>query len=57
MKKFLLMSVIYATLVLPSLAARERNPVRGVKRALSMSLVFNLLYTFAILVIWLQMED
>jgi hypothetical protein len=57
MKKFLLMSVIYATLLLPCLAARERNPVRGVKRALALSLSFNLLYTFAILVIWLQMED
>jgi hypothetical protein len=57
MKKFLLMSVLYATIILPSLAARERNPSRGVKRAVAMFVAYNFLYVFLVLVIWTSMED
>ena len=35
MKKSLLMSVLYSLIILPSLAARERNAERGVKRAVA----------------------
>jgi hypothetical protein len=57
MKKLLLMSVLYATIILPSLAARERNPSRGVKRAVAMFVAYNFLYVFLVLVIWTSMED
>jgi hypothetical protein len=57
MKKFLLMSVIYSTLILPILAARERNPVRGVKKAVAMFVAYNFFYAFLVLVIWTSMED
>lgn len=57
MKKFLLMSVIYSTLILPILAARERNPERGVKKAMAMFVAYNFLYAFLVLVIWTSMED
>ncbi|HYH98378.1 hypothetical protein [Hyalangium sp.] len=57
MKKFLLLSVLYAIILLPSLAARERHPVRGVKKAILMMVVFNLVYTFAVLVIWPRLDD
>ena len=57
MKKFILMSVLYATIILPSLAARERNAVRGVKRAVAMFVAYNFLYAFLVLVVWTQMED
>ncbi len=57
MKKFILMSVLYAVLILPSLAARERNAVRGVKRAVAMSVAYNVLYVFLVLVVWTSMED
>ncbi|HEX8824038.1 MAG TPA: hypothetical protein VF794_29230 [Archangium sp.] len=57
MKKFLLMSVLYATLVIPSLAARERNATRGVKRAVAMFVAYNFLYAFLVLVVWTSMED
>ena len=57
MKKFLLMSVLYASLVLPSLAARERNATRGVKRAVAMFVAYNFLYAFLVLVLWTSMED
>jgi hypothetical protein len=57
MKKFLLMSVLYAFILLPSLAARERNPVRGVKRAMAMVVAFNFFYIFLVLVVWMRLED
>jgi hypothetical protein len=57
MKKFILMSVLYAIILLPSLAARERNPVRGVKRAMVMMVAFNFFYAFLVLVVWMQLED
>ena len=42
---------------LPSLAARERNAVRGVKRAVAMFVAYNFLYAFLVLMVWTQMED
>jgi hypothetical protein len=57
MKKFLLLSVLYSLILLPSLAARERHPVKGVKKAVLMMVVFNLFYTFLVLVIWPQLDD
>jgi hypothetical protein len=57
MKKFLLLSVLYAIILLPSLAARERHPVRGVKKAILMMVVFNACYAFVALVIWPLLDD
>ncbi len=57
MKKFLLLSVLYSLILLPSLAARERHPVRGVKKAILMMVLFNLCYAFAVLVIWPRLDD
>jgi hypothetical protein len=57
MKKFILMSVLYAVLILPSLAAREHNAVRGVKRAVAMFVAYNFLYAFLVLVVWTSLED
>lgn len=57
MKKFILMSVIYATLIIPILAARESNPARGVKKALALFVAYNFLYAFLVLVVWTSMED
>jgi hypothetical protein len=57
MKKFLLLSVLYALVVLPGVAARERHPVRGLKKAIALMVLFNLFYAFAVLVIWPQLDD
>ena len=51
------MSVLYAVLILPSLAARERNAARGVKRAVALFVAYNFLYAFLVLSVWTQMED
>ncbi|MET0402585.1 MAG: hypothetical protein ABW123_09290 [Cystobacter sp.] len=56
MKKFLLMSVLFAVLILPSLAARETHAVRGVKRAVAMFVAYNFFYIFLVLVVWMSME-
>jgi hypothetical protein len=57
MKKFILMSVLYSIIVFPSLAAREPNAKRGVKRAVAMFVAYNFLYAFLVLVVWTSMED
>ncbi len=57
MKKFLLLSVLYAMILLPSLAARERHPARGVKKTILMMVIFNLCYAFMVLVVWTRMDD
>lgn len=58
MKKLLLMSVLYALIILPSLAAlRERNAVRGVKRAVAGFVAYNFFYIFVVLVVWASMGD
>lgn len=44
MKSLLLISVLLASLGIPLLAARDRNPRRGVKRMVLLLLAFNLLY-------------
>jgi len=44
MAKLLLLSVVLAMMLFPILAARERHPVRGLKRALVSVFLFNLLF-------------
>ncbi len=44
MKALLLISVLFASLAIPALTARDRNPRRGVKRMLLLLLVFNAIY-------------
>lgn len=55
MKKLILLSILFAMIALPTLAARSAHPVQGVKRAMVMVVLFNFIYTFAVLVIRLQM--
>ena len=57
MKKFILLSVLYSLYMLPSLAARERHPARGLKKTILMMVVFNLCYAFMVLVVWTRMDD
>jgi cytochrome c biogenesis factor len=44
MTSFLLVSVLLAALVVPVIAAGDRNPRRGVKRMVAVLFVFNALY-------------
>jgi hypothetical protein len=44
MKSLLLMSVFFAQVLIPALAARDPKPRRGVKRMVLLLVVFNALY-------------
>jgi hypothetical protein len=46
------MSVLMGMVIIPALAARNKNPKRGLKRALIQVVMFNLFYLFALLFIW-----
>jgi hypothetical protein len=48
MRTFLLRSVIFALLTIPFIAAREHNPLRGLKKALALFIAFNVLYMLAL---------
>jgi hypothetical protein len=47
MPKLLLMSVLFATAIIPAFTAQDRSPLRGLKRACAGMLVFNVLYLLA----------
>ena len=46
--KLLLLSVVVMMVAIPVLAARDRSPKRGLKRALFLMLAFNLLYVLIV---------
>jgi hypothetical protein len=52
MKKFLLLSVIFASIAIPVRAAKAKNPQVGLKKTLIQAAVFNLIYLFALMYIW-----
>lgn len=52
MGKAILMSVIVATIVVPTLAARDRNGRRGLKRMLVFLIAFNLLYVLLVALVY-----
>jgi formate-dependent nitrite reductase membrane component NrfD len=51
MEKALLISVVIATVVIPLLAAAERDPRRGLKRTLVGLAAFNVFYAFLLRVV------
>jgi hypothetical protein len=52
LSKLLLFSVVVSTVMLPVLAARDRLPRRGLKRAIVWVVAFNAFYLFALRVIY-----
>ena len=48
MRKTLPMSIVVAMIAIPMLAAREKNPVRAVKKALLYAFGFAIFYLLAI---------
>jgi hypothetical protein len=47
MQKFLMLSVVLATICLPVMAARERRASRALKKTLLLIFAFNLFYLIA----------
>lgn len=52
MQKFLLMSILIATVVIPMIAASDRSAIRGFRRTVVWMAAFNLFYLFAIVYVW-----
>jgi hypothetical protein len=56
MQKLILLSVCLALVCIPLMAASDRHPVRGLKRALWGVLAFNLIYVFLVRVVVPRVE-
>ena len=52
MQKIILMSVIYATAIIPLLAARDSSARRGLRRAIAWLLAFNVIYLLAVIFLY-----
>ncbi len=52
MSKLILMSVILALLAIPTIAAREANPKRGLKKTINRMIAFYVFYAFALIFLW-----
>ncbi|MCE9668353.1 hypothetical protein LY474_11070 [Myxococcus stipitatus] len=50
MAKLILMSVLILTIALPAKAARDADPVRGLKKAILWVILFNAAYTYGVIV-------
>ncbi|MCP3165822.1 MULTISPECIES: hypothetical protein [Myxococcus] len=50
MAKLILMSVLFLTITLPAIAARDENPMRGLKKAILWVILFNAAYTYGVIV-------
>jgi hypothetical protein len=48
MSKFIQLSIVLATIVLPWLAARDRSASRGLRRAVAALVAFNVFYVVTI---------
>jgi len=49
MARLLLLSILAATVLMPSLAARGSNPVRGLKKLLVQMLLFSVMYWLVVM--------
>jgi hypothetical protein len=52
MDKVILLSVIFMTMVVPTLAARDPIPVRGVRRMLLVLVIFNVVYLATLILVY-----
>lgn len=56
MRDVLLRSMLVALIVIPLVAARDPNPVRGLKKAIAWFVGFNLLYMLALRFVYSQLS-
>ncbi len=47
MRSLLLMTILFATVAIPAMAARDRNPARGLKKTVVYMFLFNIAYMLA----------
>jgi hypothetical protein len=52
MRKLILLSLLFASVMIPIRAARERNARRGLRKAIFATLVFEVFYLLAIVLVY-----
>lgn len=52
MSKIILLSILIATIALPARAAREKNPRKGLHKAIWYMVFFNAFYLFSLLYLY-----
>jgi nitrate reductase NapE component len=52
MRKLIIISILFATVVIPIRAARERSARRGLEKALFAMLVFDVFYLLAVVLVY-----
>ena len=57
MKKFLLYTILIATVVIPMIAAGDKSAIRGFRKVVLWMAAFNVFYMFAILYIWPRLSS
>jgi len=55
-KKIILISILLATIAIPTRAANERNALLGLRKALLHSVVFNVVYWLLLLLVYLRID-
>jgi len=48
MSKLIELSIIFATIAIPAIAARQKDPAKGLRKVVINMLLFELFYVFAI---------
>jgi hypothetical protein len=56
MQKVILISILFANVVIPLLAARERSAKRGLKKTLVYMVAFNVIYLLALMFIYPRLQ-
>ena len=56
MKKLILMSVLFATVAIPAIAAKDPSPRRGLRKAVLYSIAFNVFYWLCLLFVVNRLE-
>ena len=56
MQKLLLLSILFALMAIPALAARDPNPRRGFKRAMFFFLAFCIAYAMALKYVYFRLS-
>ncbi len=57
MRKVLLMSMLFLTIGIPAVAARDRNPHRGLRKALLYTAIYYVAYWLALLTLYLHLGE
>ncbi len=55
LRKLILISILFATVVIPTWAAGERSARRGLSKALFAMLAFNVFYLLAVVLVYLRL--